>query len=90
MRNVTLRSGATSVETRASFGVDTRGGAGAGAGGAEANRSMRSSRAFHGSGFASGPPTREVHQDRRPSPSRRATSGRPSPFGSPVRANATQ
>ena len=57
MRNVTLRSGATSVETRVSFGVDTRAGAGAGAGGAEANRSMRSSRAFQGSGFAAGPPT---------------------------------
>ena len=89
MRNVTLRSAAISVETRASFGVVTRAGAGAGAGGAEANRSMRSSRAFHGSGFAAGPLTAKS----------RITSsfaeyaghfGRPSPFGSPVRANATQ
>ncbi len=53
MRNVTLRSGATSVETRASFGVDTR--AGAGVGGTAANRAMRSRRAFQGSGFAAGP-----------------------------------
>ena len=90
MRNVTLRSGAISVETRASFGVVTRGGAGAaGAGGAEANRSTRSSRAFQGSGRAAGPPTARS----------RITSsfseyaghlGRPSPFGSPVCANATQ